>query len=59
MSEQAIRNEALEAAARRIEQLSGNDVYERAWKAAARHVRKMKVLTDKQEQISSSSPRPV
>lgn len=58
-------NDALEAAAFKLETLAGNEVYVKAWRAAAKHVRDMKKLTsnskeltDNAEQISHSLPTP-
>ena len=53
MSEE--RNRALEEAAQRIERLAGNQVYQQAWRRAAKVVRQLKMLTDNEEQISSTS----
>lgn len=54
--------QTLEAIADKLERQSGNPVYEKAWRAAAKLVRSMKKLTgepqklpDKPEQISSLS----
>lgn len=63
--------DALEEAAKRLEGRSGNDIYQKAWRAAARVVRQLKheklttafeelqELTDAAKQISSSPSRPV
>lgn len=49
----------LEDVALHLEQRAGNELYRKAWRTAAKHVRSMKKLTDNEEQISSSSLRPV
>jgi len=60
--------EALEEAARRLESRSGNEIYQKAWRAGARVVRQLahekltgalQKLTDDAEQITPSSSRPV
>jgi len=54
--------DALEEAAKRLESRSGNEIYQKAWRAAARVVRQLahekltdnfQELTDKHKQISS------
>ena len=49
----------LEFVAQAIERRAGNEVYRKAWRAAAKHVRSMKKLTDNTPQISDTSFRPV
>lgn len=59
-------DDTLEAAAQMLEQTAGNALYRAAWRAAAKKIRRMKILKDKDEilkdgakQISELSPRPV
>lgn len=42
LAREDIERQALEAAARKLESLNGNEVYSRAWKRAAETVRSMK-----------------
>lgn len=49
----------LEHVAQSLERRAGNDIYRKAWRAAAKHVRTMKELTDSAPQISKLSSRPV
>lgn len=40
--EQEVRGKTLESAAERLEQLAGNHLYQKAWRAAAKILRGMK-----------------
>jgi hypothetical protein len=51
--------ETLEAAAQMLEHTAGNTLYQAAWRAAAKKIRRMKILNDDGQQISIESARPV
>jgi hypothetical protein len=48
-------NETLEAAAVLLERLSGNSIYEKAWRTGARRIRALKKLTAEDEKLTDSA----